>query len=161
MRISDWSSDVCSSDLEVGPYSVGFIGLTTPETPEISTTDGVTIKPLVQTARELSENLRSNGADLIVALAHIGIGDDLQMAYADSGIDILLSGHDHLQITYYDGKFAFVESGSQGDNLMVVEVTMDTVDNRGEQEFVWSPQFRILSTQDVEPDRSEEHTSEL
>src|SRR3546814_11310662 len=35
---------------------------------------------------------------------------------------------------------------------MVVEVTMDTVDNRGEQEFVWSPQFRILSTQDVEPD---------
>src|SRR3546814_17826213 len=74
------------------------------------------------------------------------------MAYADSGIDILLSGHDHLQITYYDGKFAFVESGSQGDNLMVVEVTMDTVDNRGEQEFVWSPQFRILSTQDVEPD---------
>src|SRR3546814_5259393 len=35
---------------------------------------------------------------------------------------------------------------------MVVEVTMDTVDNRGEQEFVWSPQFCILSTQDVEPD---------
>src|SRR3546814_9244244 len=74
------------------------------------------------------------------------------MAYADSGIDILLSGHDHLQITYYDGKFAFVESGSQGDNLMVVEVTMDTVDKRGEQEFVWTPQFRILSTQEVEPD---------
>lgn len=137
---------------EVGPYTVGFLGLTTPETPEISSAEGVTFKPLVQTARELSENLRSNGADLIVALAHIGIGDDLQMAYADSGIDILLSGHDHLQITYYDGQFAFVESGSQGDNLMVVEVAMDTVDNRGEQEFVWSPQFRILSTQDVEPD---------
>src|SRR3546814_14572242 len=130
MRICDWSSDVCSSEL---------IGLTAPETPEISATEGVTFKPLVQTARELSENLRSNGADLIVALAHIGIGDDLQMGYADSGIDILLSGHDHLQITYYDGQFAFVESGSQGDNLMVVEVTMDTVDNRGEQEFVWSP----------------------
>ncbi|HEY9539044.1 MAG TPA: bifunctional UDP-sugar hydrolase/5'-nucleotidase [Kiloniellaceae bacterium] len=137
---------------EVRPYTVGFIGLTAPETPEISATEGVTFKPLVQTARELSENLRSNGADLIVALAHIGIGDDLQMGYADSGIDILLSGHDHLQVTYYDGQFAFVESGSQGDNLMVVEVTMDTVDNRGEQEFVWSPQFRILSTQDVEPD---------
>lgn len=137
---------------EVGPYTVGFLGLTTPETPEISSADGITFKPLLETARELSANLRSNGADLIVALAHIGIGDDMQFAYADSGIDILLSGHDHLQITYYDGKFAFVESGSQGDNLMVVEVTMDTVDNRGQQEFVWSPQFRILSTQDVEPD---------
>lgn len=137
---------------DVGPYTVGFIGLTTPETPEIATTGGVTFKPLVQTARELSENLRGNGADLIVALAHIGIGEDLQFAYADSGVDILLSGHDHLQMTYYDGQFAFAESGSQGDNLMVVEVTMDTIDNRGEQEFEWSPQFRILSTQDVEPD---------
>ncbi|MGE5766130.1 MAG: bifunctional metallophosphatase/5'-nucleotidase, partial [Bacteroidota bacterium] len=137
---------------EVGPYTVGFIGLTTPETPTISSAEGVTFKPLVETAQELSDNLRGNGADLIVALAHIGIGDDLQLAYADSGIDILLSGHDHLQITYYDGQFAFVESGSQGENLMVVEVTMDTVDNRGQQEFVWSPQFRIVSTQDVEPD---------
>jgi 2',3'-cyclic-nucleotide 2'-phosphodiesterase (5'-nucleotidase family) len=137
---------------EVGPYTVGFIGLTTPETPEISTTDGVTFNPLVQTARELSDNLRRNGADLIVALAHTGIREDLQLVNEDSGIDVLLSGHDHLQITYYNGQRAFVEAGSQGETLMVVELTMDTVDDRGEQEFVWSPQFRILSTQDVEPD---------
>src|SRR3546814_6359956 len=70
----------------------------------------------------------------------------------DGIADVGSSDLDHLQVTYYDGQFAFGESGSQGDNLMVVEVTMDTVNNRGEQEFVWSPQFRILSTQDVEPD---------
>ena len=137
---------------EVGPYTVGFIGLTTPETPEISSAEGVTFKPLVETARELSGNLRSNGADLIVALAHTGIAEDLQLVNGDSGIDVLLSGHDHLQITYYNGQRAFVEAGSQGENLMVVEVTMDTVDDRGQQKFVWQPQFRILSTQDVEPD---------
>src|SRR3546814_20990286 len=81
---------------EVGPYTVGFIGLTTPETPEISTTDGVTFKPLVQTARELSENLRSHGADLSVALAHIGIAEALQMAYPTSRPNLLLSGPPHL-----------------------------------------------------------------
>jgi 2',3'-cyclic-nucleotide 2'-phosphodiesterase (5'-nucleotidase family) len=76
----------------------------------------------------------------------------MALVNGDSGIDVLLSGHDHLQITYYNGQRAFVEAGSQGENLMVVELTMDTVDNRGEQAFVWQPQFRIVSTQDVEPD---------
>ena len=137
---------------EVGPYTVGFIGLTTPGTPEISNAEGVTFKPLIETARALSDTLRANGADLVVALAHTGIAEDMAMIGGDSGSDVLLSGHDHLQITYYDGQRAFVESGAQGENLMVVELTMDTVDNRGSQQFVWSPQFRILSTQDVEPD---------
>ncbi|MPZ10129.1 MAG: bifunctional metallophosphatase/5'-nucleotidase [Kiloniellaceae bacterium] len=137
---------------EVGPYTVGFIGLTTPETPEISSAEGVTFKPLVETARGLSENLRSNGADLVVALAHTGIVEDLELVNGDSGIDILLSGHDHLEITYYNGQRAFVEAGSQGEKLMVVEVTMDTVESRGKQVFVWEPQFRIVSTAGVEPD---------
>ena len=137
---------------EVGPYTVGFIGLTTPETPEISSAEGVTFKPLVETARELSGNLRSNGADLVVALAHTGIAEDLELVNGDSGIDILLSGHDHLEITYYNGQRAFVEAGSQGEKLMVVEVVMDTVDDRGSQKFVWEPQFRIVSTAGVEPD---------
>jgi 2',3'-cyclic-nucleotide 2'-phosphodiesterase (5'-nucleotidase family) len=137
---------------EVGPYTVGFIGLTTPETPEISSAEGVTFKPLVETARALSGNLRSNGADLVVALAHTGIAEDLELVNGDSGIDILLSGHDHLEITYYNGQRAFVEAGSQGEKLMVVEVVMDTVESRGKQVFTWEPQFRIVSTAGVEPD---------
>ena len=137
---------------EVGPYTVGFIGLTTPETPEISSAEGVTFKPLVETARTLSGNLRSNGADLVVALAHTGIAEDLELVNGDSGIDILLSGHDHLEITYYNGQRAFVEAGSQGEKLLVVEVTMDTVESRGKQVFTWEPQFRIVSTVGVEPD---------
>lgn len=137
---------------EAGPYTVGFLGLTTPETPEISSAEGVTFQPLVATARQLSDNLRENGADLVVALAHTGIAEDLELVNGDSGIDILLSGHDHLEITYYNGQRAFVEAGSQGEKLMVVEVAMDRVDNRGQQEFVWEPRFRILSSAGVEPD---------
>lgn len=137
---------------EAGPYSVGFIGLTTPETPEISSAEGVSFQPLVETARRLSDKLREQGADLVVALAHTGIAEDLELVNGDSGIDILLSGHDHLEITYYNGQRAFVEAGSQGEKLMVVEVVMDTVEGRGGPEFVWEPQFRILSTAGVEPD---------
>mgnify|MGYP002624456174 CR=1 FL=1 len=137
---------------EAGPYKLGFIGLTTPETPEISSAEGVTFKPLIETARTLSDDLRNQGANLVVALAHTGIVEDLELVNGDSGIDILLSGHDHLEITYHNGQRAFVEAGSQGEKLMVVEVTMDTVESRGNQVFTWEPQFRILSTKGVEPD---------
>ena len=143
---------LASWTVEAGPYTLGFIGLTTPETPEISSAEGITFKPLLETARTLSDDLRNQGAHLVVALAHTGIVEDLELVNSDSGIDILLSGHDHLEITYYNGQRAFVEAGSQGEKLVVVEVTMDTVESRGNQVFTWEPQFRILSTKGVEPD---------
>jgi 2',3'-cyclic-nucleotide 2'-phosphodiesterase (5'-nucleotidase family) len=78
--------------VEAGPYTIGFIGLTTPETPEISSAEGVTFEPLVETARGLSDNLRASGADLIVARSHSGIAVDLLLIIGGSGIDILRSG---------------------------------------------------------------------
>src|SRR3546814_1728295 len=80
--LATWTKDV-------RPYTVGFIGLTAPETPEISATAAATFNPLLQTARALTANLRSNGADALVALAHIGLGDPLPIAHADPRIDLL------------------------------------------------------------------------
>ncbi|NIA70718.1 bifunctional metallophosphatase/5'-nucleotidase [Pelagibius litoralis] len=137
---------------QAGPYKIGFFGLVTPETPDISSPGSVTFAPLLQSARRLSDQLREEGADLIVALGHIGIEEDLLLMRADSGIDLLLSGHDHLLVTYYDGQRGFVESGSQGENLMVVDVTLDMVESRGRKSFVWSPAFRILDSRNAEPD---------
>lgn len=137
---------------QAGPYTIGFVGLTTPETPEISSAEGVTFQPLIATARRISDKLRADGADLVVALSHTGIAEDFELVNGDSGIDILLSGHDHLEVTYYNGQRVFVESGSQGENLVVVEVSLDTVESRGKKKFVWTPAFRILSTQGVMPE---------
>lgn len=137
---------------EAGPYKVGFFGLTTPETADISSPGTVTFEPLLQSARALSEELREAGADLVVAVAHTGVEEDLMLMRADSGIDVLLSGHDHLLVTYYDGQRVFVEAGAQGENLMVVEITMETVESRGSQRFVWEPAFRIVDSRSVEPD---------
>ena len=137
---------------KAGPYTVGFFGLTTPETVDISSPGSVTFEPLLETARTLSTQLRDEGADLVVALAHTGVEEDLMLMRSDSGIDILLSGHDHLLVTYYDGQRVFVESGGQGEYLTVVEVTMDTVESRGQQRFVWEPAFRVLDSKAVDPD---------
>lgn len=137
---------------EAGGYKIGFFGLTTPETPEISSPGSVMFDPLLETARNFSKQLRDDGADLVVALAHTGIDEDLMLMRSNSGIDILLSGHDHLLVTYYDGQRVFVESGSQGEYLTVVEVTMDTVESRGKKRFVWEPAFRVHDSKTVDPD---------
>ncbi len=137
---------------KAGPYTVGFFGLTTPETTEISSSGSTVFGPLLETARSFSTKLREQGADLVVALSHTGIEEDMMLMRSDSGFDILLSAHDHLLVTYYDGKRAFVEAGSQGDYLTVVEVTMDTVESRGRKRFVWEPAFRIQDSKTVEPD---------
>jgi 2',3'-cyclic-nucleotide 2'-phosphodiesterase (5'-nucleotidase family) len=143
---------VASWTTRAGDYTIGFFGLVTPDTTEISSPDGVTFRSLDETAREMSAKLREDGADLVVALAHTGIREDLDLVNGGSGIDILLTGHDHLLMSYYNGKVAMMESGSQADYVSVLEVTMDTVESRGKKRFVWAPSFRTVPTVGVAGD---------
>src|SRR3546814_3212481 len=55
MRISDWSSDVCSSDLFVGEGMVGRVGL-------------------VVAAEQLGKLARAPGIVLALALHHVAVG---------------------------------------------------------------------------------------
>ncbi len=55
----------------------------------------VSIVDPVEAAREQVEILKEKGADVIIALTHSGYREDLELANAVDGIDILLGGHDH------------------------------------------------------------------
>lgn len=143
---------VASWTTKAGDYTIGFFGLVTPDTTEVSSPDSVTFKSLEATSREMSAKLREEGADLVVALSHTGIEEDFDLVNAGTGIDILLSGHDHLLMSYYNGKIAMMESSAQADYVSVLEVTMDIVERRGKERFVWSPSFRTIPTAGIEPD---------
>lgn len=143
---------IASWTAKAGDYTIGFFGLVTPDTTDISSPDGVTFKSLDETAREMSVKLREEGADLVVALAHTDVEEDFALVNGGSGIDILLTGHDHLLMSYYNGKVAMMESGSQADYVSILEVTMDTVEKRGKKRFVWSPNFRTVQTTGIEAD---------
>lgn len=137
---------------KAGDYTIGFFGLVTPHTTEISSPDSVTFRPLQETARAMAAKLREDGADLIVALAHTGVEEDFDLVNSGTGIDILLTGHDHLLMSYYNGKVAMMEAGSQAEYVSILEVTMDTVEQRGRKRFVWSPSFRTVPTAGIEED---------
>ncbi|MBR6649082.1 MAG: bifunctional metallophosphatase/5'-nucleotidase, partial [Bacteroidaceae bacterium] len=62
--------------------------------------EGVGYRSPIETAREYSSKLRSEGCELVICLSHLGFNipsrcSDEQLAAETSGIDIILGGHSH------------------------------------------------------------------
>jgi len=82
--------------IDVGGYRVGFFGLLAPETDVLSAPGpGITFAPTIATAETAVEQLKEQGADVIVALTHDDFADDRALASSVEGIDLILGGHDH------------------------------------------------------------------
>ena len=136
--------------VEAGPYQIGIFGLTTVSTAEKSSPGEYEFRPAVDVAAEQAEALRAAGADIVIALAHTDMGED-QALRQQGAVDLLLSGDDHTQEVSYNGKMLFAESGEQADWVTVIDLTMEEVVDGDDKEFVWSPEYRVIDTMNVEP----------
>ena len=87
-----------------------------------------------QRMRELVEEVRGEGADLVVVLSHNGFDVDRKMARQVKGIDVILSGHTHdaLPEPVQIGNTLVVASGSHGK--FVSRLDLD-VGNGGVKDF--------------------------
>ncbi|MFP7672814.1 bifunctional 2',3'-cyclic-nucleotide 2'-phosphodiesterase/3'-nucleotidase [Marivita sp. S0852] len=114
---------------EAHPIRIGLIGFVPPQ---IMTWDrrhlegNVTARDILDTARAYVPQIREEGADIVIALSHSGIGaakaEDMMenasipLAGVD-GIDVILSGHSHLvfpSYTYADTPGLDVDAGTIG-----------------------------------------------
>ena len=139
--------------VSVGPFRVGIMGLLTTNTKVISNAGDDEFLPVVATAKALAKELKGQGANLIVALAHIDVIEDQELI--DSGIvDILLSGHDHYLITWDDGKVVWMEAGEDSEKVGVMDVSMTSYMERGKKRFKWEADMRIVDTKNVAEDAS-------
>ncbi len=135
----------------VGSYRVGIMGLVTPETAVLSSAGTDRFQPVVKTAKALSKELKSQGANLIVALAHLDVIEDQELV--NSGLaDVVLSGHDHYFITWDNGNVVWMESGEDSEKVGVMDVHMKTVEKRGRKRFNWEADMRIVDTKNVAED---------
>ena len=137
--------------LDVGRYKVGVFGLTTAATAVTSSPGTVTFRPVGEVASEQAAILREAGADLVVALAHTGDEEDAELM-RQGAVDLILSGDDHAMRIEVGHDTTFVESGAQAEFVTVVEVEMDTVEDRRGPRFGWEPAFRVVNTASVTPD---------
>lgn len=86
---------------EVNGEKIGIFGLTTEDTPAISSPEKVEFKDYIESATEAVEVFEQQGINKIIALTHIGFDDssdvdnDMELAMYVDGIDIIVGGHSH------------------------------------------------------------------
>lgn len=115
---------------------VGIFGLTTEETKDISSPGKITFSDYIEEAERMVAAFEAEGIHKIIAVTHLGYDDnvaydnDLKLAEAVDGIDIIVGGHTHTQLkepklVEKDEPTLIVQAGEKSDNLGVLDVEFD------------------------------------
>lgn len=138
--------------VDVDGVKIGFFGLVTVETPELSSTEKkVCFSPLAFTARQMIKDLKAKGADVIVALTHLLVAEDRQLAKEVPEIDVILGGHDHDPITWYDDKTFIHKSGQNAYYLARIDLIIEKEEGKRTRVF---PSWKVLINKGLPEDPS-------
>lgn len=127
--------------LEAGKVKVGFVGLGVRLESLVDPTacEGVGWQNAVNVADAEAAKLREQGADIVIALSHLGYEKDSDLYYYDRGfvmrtrnIDMVIGGHTHTflnqadYVTNLDGEqVPIVQTGSKGICLGYAKIKLD------------------------------------
>lgn len=90
---------------EINGEKVGFFGLTTEETKDISSPGAIVFEDYLKEAEKAVKAFEDMGVDKIVAVTHIGFDDSAEvdndqiLAKSVDGIDVIVGGHSHTQLS--------------------------------------------------------------
>jgi 5'-nucleotidase len=139
---------------------VGFFSLMTEDFPVVTVTGKVTVQSdHTAAARSLVQSLKDQGADLIIAVTHIGTDLDRKLAAEVAGIDIIFGGHSHAYLEEMEtvNNTLIVNGGEKGAALMRLDI--DLTGNR-QKEIELAPDsavYRLLPvTSDIAEDAAVE-----
>ena len=137
--------------LTLGGVRVGIVGIALASTPEKSQSGDLRFGPELETLADQAKALRSEGADLVVAVTHTARPTDLAMLDAGHA-DIVLSGHDHDLVVHYDGRRVLAESSSDAHYVTAIDIFATISTQDGTRVVSWRPSFRIHDSSHVVPD---------
>jgi 2',3'-cyclic-nucleotide 2'-phosphodiesterase (5'-nucleotidase family) len=139
--------------VEVGDFTVGFFGLLAPETDVLSSPGSdISFAPAKETAAAAVKKLQEMGAEVVVALTHLDFATDIALAREVRGIHLILGGHDHEPITWYEGGVPLLKAGYDAHHLGVVDLSVEWVEKRGKKKLQVIPAWRLISTAGVASD---------
>lgn len=107
-----------SVTLSIGGLTITIFGVTVPMVTERMAAKAVSsfvFDDPIEVARKQVANLRY-GADILIALTHIGIREDRRLAESVPGIDLIVGGHTHVVLEQPDivNKIPILQAGSHG-----------------------------------------------
>ncbi len=139
---------------KVGDLTVGFFGVITPETTHLASPGpDVKFAPVLDAARAAVKELKDRGADAVVALTHLSLAGDRELAREVKGIDVILGGHDHDPINIYESGVFIFKVGYDAHYLGVAQIEIEkTQTPQGPKVRVWPREWRMVTTAGVAPD---------
>ena len=153
---ADGAPAVGCADLQlfdIAGYKIGFLGILTPDTATLSSPgNAISFAAPAATAATAVKRLKEMGADLVVALTHLNIADDQQLVAGVEGVDLVLGGHDHEAITFYEGDTLIAKSASDLHFLAAIDLRIGRAMVKDKEVVVWSPSWRYLATAGVTPE---------
>jgi len=115
--------------IEKGGESIGIVGVVTEELASVSSPSAETVVlPAAETVQSVIDRLTESGIDKIVVLSHMGYENDLELAMALSGADVIVGGHSHTLLGDFtsvglesSGGYPAVLQGADGGTVLVVQ----------------------------------------
>ena len=118
--------------VEMNGIRVGFFSILNPDLRldvSLQNLQGVYLEDASKTAQKCVNSLKNEGADIIVALSHIGSKGDInvdQVAAFVNGIDFILDGHDHQEEGgRWIGDTLILNPGANGKQMVELKLTFD------------------------------------
>lgn len=131
---------------------VGLIGLLTPGATILSNTGNeVVITPVIPAAKAAVAALQRQGVDAIVALTHQPFALDLALAQHVPELHVILGGHDHHPITWYEGNTLIHKSGTEARYLGRIDVRIEKHQTPQGPRVIVQPAWRMIPNRDVQP----------
>lgn len=145
-------------EIESG-FKVGYFAVCTDKTPALSQPgDKVYFENVITCSKRMVKLLQGKGCDVIVAITHLDVTQDRELAVAVPDIHIILGGHDHSPHCQYQGETFILKSGQNGQFLSKIEFLIEkkTFEFDGEsfsQTWVF-PDWKVILNKGYEPDKA-------
>lgn len=111
---------------DFGAIKVGIFGIITPLTKQIvRLPDTVTFPGVIETSRKMVAELKAKGANVIIAMTHLDLADDVELGESVAGIDLILGGHDHEPVELKVGRTLIIKCGADAKLVGRVDISWD------------------------------------
>ncbi len=105
---------------------VGLFGITLPETKSTSSPGpDVEFRDSCETAKKIIPQIRAAGAGVVIALTHLSMAEDKQLARCAPGIDVIIGGHEHTLLQSSSAGVPIFKMTADGRELGRIDLNID------------------------------------
>ena len=136
---------------EMAGVKIALVPVVQDTSPVVSSTGDWKFGPTAQGGIDAAKQARKDGADIVVGVVQAPKSDD-QAMLASKAFDVILSGDDHELIVQYNGITAYVDTSTEANYLVPVDLAVTVEEKDGKRTVKWEPNFRFIDTATVTPD---------